>query len=53
MKSRLARIVLALVGILALLSGCESYDHRAASVSPQFPPAPVTPENSPDIQTSH
>jgi uncharacterized lipoprotein YajG len=46
MKTKLARKLLILIGAAALLAGCES-SHRSASVSPEFPPAPLTPSNSP------
>jgi hypothetical protein len=45
-----------MLGTVAMLSGCaswkEGYDRRAASVNPYFPPATITPENSPQLYTT-
>jgi hypothetical protein len=50
MKTKPTKSLL-ILELLGLLTGCESYDHRAASVSPDFPPAAATPDNSPDLAT--
>jgi len=47
MKTKTSKKLLILIGAVALLAGCET-SHRDASVSPNFPPAPATRENSPN-----
>jgi hypothetical protein len=46
MKIKITKKLLILISTVAVLAGCET-SHRAASVSPEFPPAPATHENSP------
>jgi hypothetical protein len=49
MNAKLIKVCWLIIGMLVLLMGCSTYDHRAASVSPEFPPAPPTPDNDPDM----
>ncbi len=49
MKARLTSACLLIIGTVLLVTGCESYDHRAASVSPDFPPGQPTLDNDPDL----
>lgn len=46
MKIKQTKKMLILLGAATLLAGCET-GPGAASVSPGFPPAPLTKENSP------
>ena len=50
MKNRILKKLLLVIGAASLLAGCESYyDKEAASVSPEFPPAPPNALNAPQL----
>jgi len=48
MKTKPSLFLLLLISIAGLMTGCETGSPRAASVDPQFQPAPITPVNAPD-----
>jgi hypothetical protein len=52
MNRKIICYLLILMGSVLLVTGCETTDQTAASIDPQFPPAPTNGLNAPLEQTS-